>query len=180
MSFSSCCTRLKLLLATSLLLCAWSVQAGDWHEELPQARPTGQGEMRWFGLSIYSATLWSEHRPFDPRAPFALQLVYHRHINHDRIVHTSIEEIERLYEGRFTAEKLKQWEALMSRAFPDVSDGDQLVGIFIPGHGCRFYDGHGLITDIADVEFAQAFFAIWLDPRTKDRHLRDSLLGTAP
>lgn len=181
MSCNSCCINLKsLLLAGLLALSSVGASAADWHEELPQATIIGHGELSWFGLSLYSATLWSEHQPFDRHAAFALQLVYHRHISGTRIVHTSLDEMERLFAHRFTADKLTQWQALMSRAFHDVDDGDQLIGLFIPGHGCRFYDAHGLTADIADPEFAEAFFAIWLDPRSKDSALRADLLGHKP
>ena len=181
MSCNSCCINLKsAFVAGMLTLCALNAGAADWHDELPKAQVNGRGELRWFGLSIYSATLWSEHQPFDVQSPFALQLTYHRHISGERIVRTSIEEMDRLYEHRFSADKLKQWQALMSRAFHDVNDGDQLIGIFIPGHGCRFYDAHGMTADIGDPEFAQAFFAIWLDPRSKDSDLRANLLGQTP
>jgi len=133
--------------------------------------------MRWFGLRIYSATLWSEHSPFNENAPFALELIYHHQIKHERIVETSIAEIKRLFGQRFSADKLQKWETLMSQAFPDVADGDQLIGIFIPQQGCRFYDRVGLRATINDPEFAEAFFAIWLDPRSKDSSLREHLLG---
>lgn len=177
MSCNSCCKKLKLICAALLVLCSASVLANDWHAELPQAKPLGQGELRWFGFSIYSATLWSEHVPFDQTAPFALELTYHVHVTRERFVQTSLDEIKRLFDQRFSADKLKNWEALMSQAFPEVHDGDQLIGIFIPHQGCRFYDRSGLRIDIRDPEFAEAFFAIWLDPRSKDSKLRQHLLG---
>jgi len=165
--------------AAALLLCAAPALARDWHLELPQAKVVGQGELHWFGLSIYSAALWSATSPFDRDAPFALELTYHRHINSTYFVQTSIEEIKRLGDQRFSADKLKHWEVLMSKVFPNVNEGDQLIGIFIPQQGCRFYDGNGLLADIDDPEFARAFFAIWLDQRTKDSSLREHLLGIA-
>ena len=182
MSFNSCCTSLKhgaraAALAGALLVCAVPAQARDWHAELPQAKVVGQGELHWFGLSIYSARLWSERSPFDDNAPFALELTYHRHINSAWFVQASSREIKRLSDQRFSADKLQHWEALMSRAFPNVNDGDQLIGIFIPQHGCRFYDAGTLLAEINDPEFARAFFAIWLDPRTQDSSLREHLLG---
>jgi len=178
MSCSFCFTSPRIFLAALLLaLCAAPVLASDWHEELPQAKAVGQGELSWFGLSIYSAVLWSEHQPFNPQQPFALQLTYHRHITGERIARVSIDEIKRLFKQRFSADRLEQWEQAMSRAFPDVNDGDQLVGIFIPHRGCRFYDGKSRTAEISDPEFAEAFFAIWLDPRSKDSSLREHLLG---
>jgi len=178
-----CCNsyfkNLRLICALIFLLNVCPAQANDrnWQTEMPQAKLVGQGELHWFGLSIYSATLWSEHIPFDEHAPFALELTYHRHISSERFVNTSLEEIKRLSGSTFSADKLREWEVLMSRAFPDVNDGDQLIGIFIPNQGCRFYDRNGLRSDIRDPDFAKAFFAIWLDPRSKDSELRNHLLG---
>lgn len=170
---------LRLICALIFLLGAGVVQASgpDWRSELPNAKLIGQGELHWFGLSIYSASLWSEHSPFDAHAPFALELTYHRHISSERFVNTSLEEIKRLSGTPISADKLHEWEKLMSRAFPDVNDGDQLIGIFIPDQGCRFYDRSGLRIDIRDPDFAKAFFSIWLDPRSKDENLRAHLLG---
>jgi Chalcone isomerase-like len=44
----------------------------------------------------------------------------------------------------------------------------------------RFYLDGKLLGEIADVEFAQAFFAIWLDPRTSASNLRKQLLAIQP
>ena len=180
MSFNFYCTSLRVTWAiavAAVLFCAAPVQARDWHADLPQAKVVGQGELHWFGLSIYSATLWSESKPFNLAAPFALELTYHRSISGARFVRTSIEEMRRLSDQTVSADKLQRWEALMSRAFPNVQDGDQLIGIFIPQQGCRFYDATKLLVEIDDPEFARAFFAIWFDPRSQDSSLRANLMG---
>ncbi len=167
-------------MALLLALVCPPATALDWHTELPFAQPIGQGEFRWFGFHIYTATLWSGHKPFDESTPFALELTYHCHISRDRFVQSSMDEIRRIFGQRFSADKLRGWEALLSQAFPDVNDGDQLIGIFIPHQGCRFYDKNGLRVSIDDPEFARAFFAIWLDPHTRDNRLREQLLGLNP
>ena len=56
-------------------------------------------------------------------------------------------------------------------------EGDELIGVYLPQRGCRFYGKNTALGEIADVELAQAFFAIWLDPKTKDSTLRANLLG---
>lgn len=170
-------TALLGLALTLLALTALPARAADWHTELPQAKEVGHGELRWFGLAIYSASLWSEHLPFDQNAPFALVLTYHRHITRDKFGQISIEEIKRLFGHRYADEKLAQWRKLIVNAFYDVNDGDQIIGVYLPQKGCRFYDSKKLLAEINDPEFAEAFFAIWLDPRTKDSALRDHLLG---
>ena len=173
-SFYSAKTKsLGLIALLGLLLGALPAQAADWHTELPQAKEVGQGELRWFGLRIYSASLWSEHVPFDQNAPFALDLTYHRHITREKFGQISIDEIKRLSDHRYSDEKLAQWHKLLVNAFYDVNDGDQIIGIYAPHKGCRFYDSSKLLAEINDPEFAQAFF----DPRSKDSNLREHLLG---
>lgn len=188
MSFSSCCGKADhvrahfcrgvvacLLLAVSLF--AGPAQAASWRDDLPQAQLQGSAGLRWFGLKIYDAALWSAATPFDPSQPFALELTYQRSISRTRIVQTSIDEIRRLFGDSYSDEQLQRWEADMARAFTDVNEGDQLTGVYLPGIGCRFYSRTRLLAEVRDAEFARAFFAIWLDPRTRDTQLRNRLLG---
>ena len=49
----------------------------------------------------------------------------------------------------------------------------------MPGEGVRFYVGDTLQHVVKDDAFAKAFFAIWLDPRTRNPQLRAQLLGEA-
>jgi hypothetical protein len=67
----------------------------------------------------------------------------------------------------------------MMSAFVDVKAGDTLCGAFLPGQGVRFYANDHLTVQIDDLAFARAFFAIWLDPRTRAPRLRRDLLGPA-
>ena len=71
--------------------------------------------------------------------------------------------------------RLDAWGAQMARIFPDVRDGDHLLGVWRP-EGAYFYQGERLIGSIRDAEFARAFFAIWLDPRSSAPGLRAALL----
>ncbi len=170
-----------LLLCLSLtLLASASSQAASWRDELPAAVKLGGGELRWFGLRIYHASLWAEQRPFQSQRPFALQLQYHRSISRERLVDTSIDEIRRLSPAAPDAATLSRWRASLLRAFTDVQAGDELIGLYRPGQGMRLYNQQQLLAEIDDVALAQAFFAIWLDERTHDQGLRRQLLGTSP
>jgi len=170
----------RALVACALLLAmlqSGSVLAAGWRDDMPQARLQGQAGLRWFGLKIYDAALWSATTPFDPEQRFALELTYQRSISRTRIVQASVDEIRRLFGDRYDDARLKRWEADMERLFIDVHEGDQLTGVYLPGAGCRFYSRTQLLGEVRDPEFARAFFAIWLDPRTKDTQLRNRLLG---
>jgi hypothetical protein len=68
----------------------------------------------------------------------------------------------------------------MLKLFPDVEKGRRLAGVNVPGTGARFYYEGRLLGSIDDPAFARAFFAIWLDERTRAPQLRESLLRTLP
>ena len=65
----------------------------------------------------------------------------------------------------------------MERIFPDVKEGDRLVGVHMPGKEARFYDNNKLLGVVTDAEFSVAFFSIWLDARTSEAAMRKKLLG---
>lgn len=140
-----------------------------------EPRSLGSGEMSWFGLSIYQASLWSAAERFDGSAPFALVLRYSRDIAGSRLVSSSIDELKRL--GTRDEATLKRWEALLEGVFPDVKSGDSIIGVSLPSRGALFYHQGRLTGEIVDQAFARAFFAIWLDERTRAPDLRARLLG---
>lgn len=166
----------------ALLLPAGVLQA-DWREVLPDARPIGAGELRILGFSIYGAQFWSSTQaldaPLEMTAPFALELTYRRSISREDLVSASLKEIRRLAMQPLEPALLRRWEQEMRLAFVDVRAGDRITGVFLPGEGARFYAGSTLTHVVRDEAFARAFFAIWLDPRTRNPALRAQLLGAA-
>lgn len=170
-----------------VLLCAVQAQAVNLPPpieneiEIGNARLAGQGHFRWFGFKIYDAELWVGDQGYRPNAPesarFALSLTYARDLHGTRIARTSIDEISKL--GFGTREQREVWLNRMEAVFPDVHQGTRISGIYLPDHGARFYLNGKLLGEIADREFARAFFAIWLDPRTSAPSLRNSLLSSA-
>jgi hypothetical protein len=175
----------RTLIPLFLLLCAVAAQAADIpahiRNEIGDARLAGQGSYRWFGLKIYDAELWVEDRGFRPDDPgsskFALSLTYARDLYGKHIARTSISEIREL--GFGSGERHEVWLKEMEALFPDVHEGTRISGIHLPGQGARFYLNGNPLGEIPDSEFARAFFAIWLDPRTSASSLRNQLLSSA-
>jgi hypothetical protein len=165
---------LLLLVFASL---STSAQANEWRQDMPQAKLLGSGDLRWFGLHIYSAKLWSEIAAFDSKSGFALEITYQRSISKKRFVDISMDEMTRLHGDAIKPEVLQRWRSHMEKAFTDVKSGDQLIGINVPLIGCRFYSRDKLLAEIRDPQFSDAFFAIWFDPRSKDSDLRKQLTG---
>jgi hypothetical protein len=166
-----------LCLITALALGHGAAAAATWQQELPRASLLGAGDFRFFGFRIYSARLWSELTPFDVRGKFALELTYHRSITRDRFVSISLDEMKRLFGSKHSGATLLRWQGHMEQAFTDVKAGEQLIGVHLPGQGCRFYSRERLLAEVADPEFATAFFAIWFDERSRDDNLRRALIG---
>jgi Chalcone isomerase-like len=147
-------------------------------EQLPEVRIRGGGELTFMGLSIYDARLYRSAGARGDCAPdeaFALQLIYKRRLYGGRIAERSVEEMTKL--GYGTKEQRARWGAQLKQMLPDVSDGDSLTGVNVPLVGVRFYENGKPLGSIDDREFARAFFAIWLDPRTSEPALRKRLLG---
>ena len=162
-----------------LLMTALSA-AADWRAELPAAQRLGGGEFSWFGLRLYTAQLWAAEPVQGWNQPFALELLYHRALSRDRLVQASLEEMQRLDGDSMTPQRRAAWTQAMQQAFVDVRPGMRITGLYLPGQGCRFYVDGKLRHAVADPVFAQAFFAIWLDPRARDPQLRQRLLEGIP
>ena len=145
--------------------------------ELPTARWRGTGVMRFLGLHIYDAHLWSADAVTGDGAaqPLALALVYARRLVGEQIASRSLKEMNRI--GRFSDEQSARWMKAMTQLFPDVVDGDRLTGIQRPGVATRFFLNGQFRGEVADAEFTRLFFGIWLSPNTSEPRLREQLLG---
>ncbi len=145
---------------------------------IADAHLAGQGSFRWFGLLIYDAQLWVGPQGYQvaapDNAPFALDLRYARSFDSDSIAETSIKEMK--ITGSASDAQYSQWLRQMKGVFKDVVKGTHITGVYLPNYGARFFlDGKGL-GDIPDPQFAHAFFAIWLSPKTSAAALRKKLL----
>ena len=174
---------LRTILCIAALLGAAPATAANVPPELPTAvcsvlescRMVGKGTLRWWGLHVYDAALWSRDGRWQADAPYVLDIVYARKFTSAQITETSVEEFRRL--GVNDESKLARWQAAMRRTFPDVRPGSRLIGVYRPQRGAQFYSATGLLGSIDDPEFARRFFDIWLDPRTQKQELRAALLG---
>lgn len=130
----------------------------------------GSGEFRRFGFLVYEATLWAGDDPQLP--PLALRLDYKRNLAGRAIAEASVKEMRALIGDDA---RLKRWGEQMAALFTDVQAGDFIVGHYRADGAAFIHNGRPL-GEIADPEFARAFFGIWLDPRTSAPGLRARLL----
>lgn len=141
----------------------------------PNLTVRGGGEFTFFGFSVYDGWFWSTAREWPSNGPYALDLHYHRDLDGVKIAERSADEIARL--GYGTAEERARWLREMARIFPNVRRGDRLTGVTTAPGAVRYYYNGTLVGEIYEPGFAQAFFGIWLDPRTSRDDFRQRLLG---
>jgi hypothetical protein len=144
-----------------------------------QASLLGEGKLRFLGLTVYEARLWSAAKPemgklFD--RPLALELTYRTGLQGGTITSTSRDEIERL--GLATKPgQIESWESQMRTIFPNVVSGDRILGVHLPNRGALFFLNDQPIGQVNDAQFSEAFFNIWLHPETRVASLRKKLLS---
>lgn len=145
---------------------------------LPQARVRGSGVLRFFGLRVYEARLWTAPG-FEPeryaQQPLALELTYERKLDGPAIAERSVAEMRRI--GSFDDEQARRWLGLMLAAFPDVVAQDRLLGLHDGRGDVRFFHNGRQTAQASDAEYARLFFGIWLAPQTSAPALRQALLG---
>lgn len=174
-------TPLACLLPLHAAIAATLTVPSEIATDIADARLAGAGTFRYFGLHIYDARFWvgaGGYRASAVRAEkFALELRYARALAGIKIAERSADEMKKL--GLGSSAQRADWLARMEKIFPDVQEGSRITGVYLPAQGARFYRDGKPIGEVADPEFAHAFFAIWLDPRTTGGPLREALLSEA-
>lgn len=167
-----------LLASTSTNTSAISYTTTGSHPLLPGSRMLGEASLRYWGLRIYNARLWTLPTVRIDQVtdhPMVLELEYHRDLKGASIADRSLSEM--LRGGAIPEPQAQQWLTQMQRIFPDIKTGDKLTGHHHPGQGVGFtYNGRS-IGRIDDPEFSRRFFGIWLSPTTSQPEMRTSLLG---
>lgn len=174
----------RLLLALVVCCCTAAVQANTASWQTPALvaergerwQLAGSGVLRWFGFRVYDAALWVEgDARWSPLRPFALEIRYHRKIAGAKLVQASLDEMRRL--GSADEDDLARWRVKLEAAFPDVESGDVIIGLREADGSVAFHHRGQVTVRIEDLAFANAFFAIWLDDRTREPGLRAELIG---
>ena len=141
-------------------------------------RPVGSGDLRWLGMAIYQASLWTtsgRYGGFGPGETVALSLDYRRAFSRDELVRITDIAWRRL--GHADVDQRERWLGELRRTWSDVSPGQNVTTVVIPNGPTYFYDQRGRFSQVDDPAFGPAFLAIWLDPRSVVGELRLRLLG---
>jgi hypothetical protein len=138
----------------------------------------GAGELRWLGMAIYQASLWTSSgrfTGFGPQETVALSLDYQRAFKRDDLIRITDTAWRRL--GTTDPAQRERWLADLRRTWADVVPGQNVTTVVVPNGPTRFYDRRGRFGQVDDPAFGPAFLSIWLDPRSVVGDLRIRLLG---
>jgi hypothetical protein len=133
----------------------------------------GQGDMRWFFMSLYEAKLLSQNGGYAAdQLPVVLELTYKKNISKSNLLQATKSEWQRMgvaYD--------KSWLVRLETIWPNVSTGDVLT-LYINDSGIsEFYFNEHTIGTMPDRKFGTAFLSIWLSRKSGNQHLREQLLG---
>lgn len=140
----------------------------------PDLHLLGHGALRFLFWKIYDIALYVPGAAWKPDAPYALSVTYAHSFTGKEIAGEGIKQMRHL--GYSDNAQLGQWRADILAAFPDVHPGDHLTALFVPPAVTRVYVNGRLTDSIQDAAFAQAFFGMWLSPKSSEPSLRRNLL----
>ena len=135
----------------------------------------GKARLSFLFWDVYDAQLYAPQRTFSPDGTYALSLRYLMDFSGPDIAERSVDEMRG--QGYRDKQQLDRWLVEMLTIFPDVKEGDELVGVrSLTGQSYFLHNGN-VIGAVTDPLFADAFFGIWLAPNTSEPKLRKQLLG---
>jgi hypothetical protein len=144
---------------------------------IPQATIQGEGRLKVLFWQVYDAVLYTPAEGYREDGVYALSLTYLMDFEGAEIAKRSRSEIAD--QGVTDNALLDLWELRMRDVFPDVKDGDTIIGVRDSSGYARFYHNGKAIGSVEDAQFSNAFFGIWLSPNTSEPKLRQKLLGSA-
>jgi hypothetical protein len=166
---------MRCLILIFLTVCAMTVHANSLERiGLPNLILLGEGRLTVLFWDIYDARLYVADGSYDPEKPFALSLNYLRGFSGSDITKRSIEEMRK--QGLGDESVLVSWQTELGRIFPDVLEGDEIIGVSDPSEGARFFLNDSLIGTITDQNLSRQFFDIWLSEKTSEPEMRKLLM----
>jgi hypothetical protein len=167
----------KTFLLSLVLLCSGLVAASNDHnrslvlKNISQAESLGQGRMTYWGFTLYDAKLFASK---DPKGGIALDIQYLRKFESKDLTKQTLDELKNL--GVSDTQRA-EWAEPLARAFKTVQVGDSITAIRKPQGGTQFFYNGQFVSEISGESFSEAFFGIWLHPKTSAPQLRKVLLG---
>ena len=145
---------------------------------LEQARPlmlVGSSQLRVAFFKVFNSKLFTKTGEWNnPRHSFRFELTYQRNISGSFLAKQTAKEWDHL---AFDDPRRSDWEAAVLAMWPDVKKGDKIAFDVDEQGVSRFFYNGTWVGSVEDPDFAPAFIAIWLSPKTSRPAHRDGLLA---
>jgi hypothetical protein len=140
-------------------------------KNMSQVESLGQGRLTYWGFTLYDAKLFASK---EPKGGIALDIQYLRKFESKALVKQTLDEFKNL--GMSDTQRA-EWADPLAKAFKTVQAGDSITAIKKPQGSTQFFYNGQFVSEISGESFSQAFFGIWLHPKTSAPQLRKVLLG---
>ena len=145
---------------------------------LEQVRPlklVGSSQLRVAFFKVFNSKLFTKTGDWnDPRHSFRFELTYPRNISGSFLAKQTAKEWDHL---KFDDPRRPEWESEILAMWPDVKTGDKITFDVDERGISRFYYNDMWVGSLEDPDFAPAFIAIWLSPKTSRPAHREGLLA---
>lgn len=180
---------LKVVIGFWLLVISGSAVASEFYNQNPpeikavfaEQPAQGSGILRELLIAAYEAAFWSPDGTWNSNQPHAISITYFWEIEVADINDRTIDEIKNV-RPEASEERLQFWRKQLDKVIPKVFNRDRITAIYRQPSGAEparvefFHNGKKTGT-VFGGDFADAFFAIWLDATTTAPSLRKKLLG---
>lgn len=140
-------------------------------KNMSQVEGLGHGRMTYWGFTLYDAKLYASK---ELKGGIALDIQYLRKFEAKALVKQTLDELKNL--GVSDTQRA-EWADSLAKAFKTVQVGDSITAIKKPQGSTQFFYNGQFVSEISGESFSQAFFGIWLHPKTSAPELRKVLLG---
>jgi hypothetical protein len=164
------------LLSLALISSGVTLASSDHNQSLVakninQIEALGQGRLTFWGFSIYDAKLYTSK---ELKGGIALDIQYLRKFESKDLTKQTLDELKKM--GVSDTQRV-EWAEPLAKAFKTVQEGDSITAIKKPQGSTQFFYNGQFVSEISGESFSQAFFGIWLHPKTSVPQLRKVLLG---
>ena len=159
------------LLFSNVLVASNSHNQSLVSKNINQVESLGQGRLTYWGFTLYDAKLFASK---EPKGGIALDIQYLRKFEANALVKQTLDEFKNL---GISETQRTEWADPLAKAFKTVQVGDSITAIKKPQGSTQFFYNGQFVSEISGESFSQAFFGIWLHPKTSAPQLRKVLLG---
>lgn len=162
-----------LVMAALLLpLAATAKKPPELASAIKAEAPIGSGTLKKLFMHVYDASYWSDsEQPLTP--PYALSITYAMDFTAEELAERTFDEMGRV--SNLSAAQRRDYANRLKKIWPNVKEGDRITALAPDATRTEFFHNGKAVGSIDDAAFQQAFFGVWLSPKTSEPAIRAQL-----